>query len=109
MRQTANRLLAAAFLCIAAGHATGQPAGSAGEAAGTTDTATRGATAATNGLNPIALGAVVANPGSFQMQAVTQKVDITDAMMAGSDHSDDWILHGRTYDNQRFSPFDQVN
>jgi alcohol dehydrogenase (cytochrome c) len=111
MRKTANRLLAAAALCIIAGSAAGQgtAVGSAGEAAGTTDAATRGATAATNGLNPIALGAVVANPGTFQMQPVTQNVDITDAMMADSDHSDHWILHGRTYDNQRFSPFDQVN
>ena len=49
------------------------------------------------------------NSGSFQNQPVTQKVDITDEMMLGSDHSDDWILHGRTYDNQRFSPFTQIN
>ncbi|MCX7280676.1 MAG: PQQ-binding-like beta-propeller repeat protein, partial [Alphaproteobacteria bacterium] len=32
-----------------------------------------------------------------------------DAMMLDSDHSDDWILHGRTYDNQRFSPFNDIN
>ena len=49
------------------------------------------------------------NPGSFQIQPVTQKVDVTDAMMLESDQSDDWILHGRTYDNQRFSPFTQIN
>jgi alcohol dehydrogenase (cytochrome c) len=47
--------------------------------------------------------------GSFQNQPVTQKVDVTDAMMLGSASSDDWILHGRTYDNQRFSPFTQIN
>src|SRR6185312_17238707 len=53
------------------------------------------------GLNP--------GTGSFQNQPVTRKVDVTDAMMLGSDRSDDWILHGRTYDNQRFSPFTQIN
>lgn len=32
-------------------------------------------------------------------------VNITDSMMqnAGSDDND-WLLHGRTYDNQRYSP-----
>jgi alcohol dehydrogenase (cytochrome c) len=29
--------------------------------------------------------------------------------MLDSDHSDDWIVHGRTYDNQRFSPFTDIN
>jgi len=29
--------------------------------------------------------------------------------MLNSDQSDDWILHGRTYDNQRFSPFTDIN
>ena len=47
--------------------------------------------------------------GSFQNQPVTQKVDVTDAMMMEAGSSDDWILHGRTYDNQRFSPFTQIN
>ncbi|HEY4077752.1 MAG TPA: PQQ-binding-like beta-propeller repeat protein [Rhizomicrobium sp.] len=57
----------------------------------------------------IALGNHVDNPGTFQMQPVTQKVDITDAMMLDADRSDDWILHGRTYDNQRFTPFTDIN
>jgi glucose dehydrogenase len=65
-------------------------AGSAGEAAG-----------------PV--GGLAPGTGSFQNQPVTQKVDITDAMMLSADRSDDWILHGRTYDNQRFTPFTQVN
>ncbi|HEX4152243.1 MAG TPA: PQQ-binding-like beta-propeller repeat protein [Steroidobacteraceae bacterium] len=36
-------------------------------------------------------------------------VNITDAMMrdSGSD-TNDWLLHGRTYDNQRYSPLDQI-
>src|ERR1700678_51384 len=77
------------------------PVGSAGEAAP--------AIGARPGAGNIALGAVVPNPGSFQIQPITQKVDVTDAMMLDSDHSDDWIVHGRTYDNQRFSPFTDVN
>jgi alcohol dehydrogenase (cytochrome c) len=55
------------------------------------------------------VGGVAAGTGSFQNQPVTQKVDVTDAMMLGADRSDDWIVHGRTYDNQRFSPFTQIN
>nr|WP_298721087.1 PQQ-binding-like beta-propeller repeat protein [uncultured Steroidobacter sp.] len=37
-------------------------------------------------------------------------VTVTDQMMlnADSDHSN-WMLHGRTYDNQRFSPLTQIN
>jgi PQQ-dependent dehydrogenase (methanol/ethanol family) len=36
-------------------------------------------------------------------------VNVTDAMMrnAASD-ANDWVLHGRTYDNQRFSPLQQI-
>src|ERR1700722_18705189 len=77
------------------------PVGDAGEAAP--------AIGARANAGNIALGAVVANPGSFQMQPVTQKIDISDAMMLDSDRSDDWIVHGRTYDNQRFSPFTDIN
>jgi PQQ-dependent dehydrogenase (methanol/ethanol family) len=55
------------------------------------------------------VGGLSASTGSFQNQPVTQNIDITDAMMLDADRSDGWILHGRTYDNQRFSPFTQVN
>jgi len=113
MRLIRHVWLLAAIVCASLAHnASGQdarPAGSAGEAAGVSDDAHKSAGAATNGINPVALGNVVPNPGSFQMQAVRQNVDITDAMMRGSDASDGWLLHGRTYDNQRFSPFDQIN
>jgi len=118
MKNSAIALLAAACLGLC-GSALGQAAnapppktpapktqesvGSAGEAA-----APIGGRA-TEGINPVSYGAVTANPGSFQMQPVHQKVDVTDAMMLASDGSDDWILHGRTYDNQRFSPFTDVN
>ncbi|HYJ35796.1 MAG TPA: hypothetical protein VEV64_06535, partial [Rhizomicrobium sp.] len=112
MKKSAIALLAAAWLNLSwglSGSALGQaaktpqPVGSAGEAA-----APIGGRA-TEGINPILLGSNPANPGAFQMQPVTQKVDISDAMMLDSDHSDDWILHGRTYDNQRFSPFTDIN
>lgn len=107
MTKSAIASLAAACLMLC-GSAVGQaqrpaePVGSAGEAAAPVGQATAG-------IDPILLGAVVANPGSFQMRPVTQKVDISDAMMLESDRSDDWILHGRTYDNQRFSPFTDIN
>jgi len=111
MKLSAIALLAAACLGLC-GSALGQatrtpePVGSAGEAAGPAGGPTSTATA---GIDPIVLGAVAANPGAFQMGAVTQKVDVTDAMMLDSGKSDDWIVHGRTYDNQRFSPFTQIN
>ena len=85
MRKSAFAWLAGALLL--SGSALGQaqqtraPAGDAGEAAP--------AIGARPTAGNIALGAVVANPGSFQMQAVTQKVDITDPMMLDSDRSDD--------------------
>ena len=67
-------------LLLLSGSALGQqspksqaPVGSAGEAAAPIG--------ARPGAGNVALGAVVANPGSFQMQPVTQKVDITDAMI----------------------------
>ncbi|MBB6247912.1 PQQ-binding-like beta-propeller repeat protein [Rhodanobacter sp. A1T4] len=37
-------------------------------------------------------------------------VTITDAMMASpADHPADWLLHGRDYANQRFSPLKEIN
>ena len=105
-----KKIILLAALCLLCGGADSQtPAGSAGEAAGAINPATAGGGPTTNGLNPVALGQIVANPGSFQMQPVTQNVDISDAMMLGSDHSNDWLVHGRSYDNQRFSPFNDIN
>lgn len=48
-------------------------------------------------------GAVVAKP-------VTANVASTDTMLlnAGRDQ-DNWLLHGRTYDNQRYSPLTQID
>ena len=99
MKRSPFALLTAVALSVLVGAQAPRPPetakGSAGEAADAQ-------------LN-IALGNHVDNPGTFQMQPVTQKVDITDAMMADAGRSDDWILHGRTYDNQRFTHFTDIN
>src|SRR5215472_6695213 len=105
MTRFARAWLAAALLVT--GNAWAQPArppaGSAGEAAPAI-----GARLGANN-NDIALGKAVANPGSFQLQKIDRRVEITDQMMLDSDRSNDWIVHGRTYDNQRFSPFTDIN
>ena len=47
-----------------------------------------------------------------QMTAVPDaaKVTVTDDMMKGADQNGkDWLLHGRTWSNQRYSPLDQIN
>ena len=36
-------------------------------------------------------------------------VDVTDSMLQGAaSNRSDWLLHGRTYDNQRYSPLQQI-
>ena len=36
-------------------------------------------------------------------------VDVTDSMLRGAaSNRSDWLLHGRTYDNQRYSPLQQI-
>ena len=94
MQKSAIALLCL-MLCGSALAQTPQPAagvkGSAGEAAA-------------------AVGASSApKPESFLNQAATQNVDVSDAMMLDADRSEGWILHGRTYDNQRFSPLTEIN
>jgi len=56
------------------------------------------------------LGPAGANVTSYQMKPVTADVENTDQqrLNADADH-DNWRLHGRTYDNQRFSPLTQIN
>jgi alcohol dehydrogenase (cytochrome c) len=99
MRKSAIALLAAACLTLcggALGQAPQQPqpapgvAGSAGEAAP-------------------AVGGAAPRTETFQNQTPAQNVDVTDPMMLDADKSDGWILHGRTYDNQRFSPLADIN
>jgi len=47
---------------------------------------------------------------SYQMKPVTGDVTNTDAQRINADaDQDNWRLHGRTYDNQRFSPLTEIN
>jgi alcohol dehydrogenase (cytochrome c) len=49
-------------------------------------------------------------PASIQSKPITADVTVTDAMMRGAaKDQNNWLLHGRTYDNQRFSPLTQIN
>jgi PQQ-dependent dehydrogenase (methanol/ethanol family) len=75
----------------AQGQAARAPVGSAGEAAR-------------------AVGARQAPPTSSSIRPVTANVDVSDAqrLNAASDR-DNWLLYGRTYDNQRFSPLTQID
>src|SRR5581483_1921576 len=47
---------------------------------------------------------------SFQMEPITTDVTNNDAARINANSDvDNWRLHGRTYDNQRFSPLKQIN
>ena len=49
-------------------------------------------------------------PVTILSQAVTANVASTDQQLLHADSDqDNWLLHGRTYDNQRFSPLAQIN
>src|SRR5665213_3262539 len=49
-------------------------------------------------------------PATIQAKAITVNVTVTDAQLRdAAQDQDDWRLHGRTYDNQRFSPLTQIN
>src|SRR3569833_2956196 len=49
----------------------------------------------------------VINPHAYP---ITANVTVTDQQLLNADKDqDNWLLHGRTYDNQRFSPLTQVN
>ena len=49
-------------------------------------------------------------PATVVTSPITTNVTVTDAMLrnAGND-MDNWLLNGRTYDNQRFSPLTQID
>ena len=50
------------------------------------------------------------NAVSFQMRPVTADLSNSDAQRINADaDQDNWRLHGRTYDNQRFSPLTEIN
>jgi PQQ-dependent dehydrogenase (methanol/ethanol family) len=69
-----------------------QPVGSAGEGA-----AAKGALSAAQA------------PVSFSMLPITARVEVTDEQLlnAGND-PDNWLMNGRSYDNQRFSSLTQI-
>src|SRR5205085_3942223 len=47
---------------------------------------------------------------SYQMKPVTADIENSDRQRIEADaDQDNWRLHGRTYDNQRFSPLTQIN
>ena len=48
--------------------------------------------------------------GAVVTQAIAADVSVDDSRLlkAGQDQ-DNWLLHGRTYDNQRFSPLTQIS
>ncbi len=49
-------------------------------------------------------------PVTILSKAVTANVASTDeSLLNAAGNQDDWLLHGRTYDNQRFSPLTQIN
>lgn len=94
------RMAAFAVLCAGglgwAGPAPGQSAPTAGRSGG----------------EATSTSAIPANmiPEYFSMQPVTANVDVSEGqrLNAGS-NLDDWLLYGRTYDNERFSPLTQIN
>jgi len=51
-----------------------------------------------------------AAPTVVVLKPVTANVTVTDRQMLGADADrDNWLLHGRTYDNQRYSPLTQID
>jgi alcohol dehydrogenase (cytochrome c) len=47
---------------------------------------------------------------AIQAKPITANVTVTDAqLLSAAQDQDDWRLHGRTYDNQRFSPLSQIS
>ena len=48
--------------------------------------------------------------GAIVAQAIAADVTVDDARLLNAAHDqDNWLLHGRTYDNQRFSPLTQIS
>jgi PQQ-dependent dehydrogenase (methanol/ethanol family) len=49
-------------------------------------------------------------PDTLTARPVTANVDVTDAQMLAADKDkNNWLLHGRTYDGQSYSPLTQIN
>jgi len=47
-------------------------------------------------------------PVSAAQAGTARAVDAT-ALLSAADNREDWLTHGRTYDEQRFSPLDRIN
>ena len=63
---------------------------------------TAGEAAPANGAAPA--------PESYSIKPIAAHVDVSDAMRVNANADrDDWLLYGRTYDNQRFSPLTGIN
>lgn len=58
-------------------------------------------------LHLAAVALLLLSSGPIQAQAI-QEQPVTEAMLLNPDPSD-WLMYSRTYDNQRFSPLDQIN
>jgi PQQ-dependent dehydrogenase (methanol/ethanol family) len=64
------------------------------------------------GLAPHALAQQneAAATGKGMTRPIGVNVNVTDAQLLGADNDlDNWLLYGRTYDNKRYSPLDQIN
>ena len=49
-------------------------------------------------------------PVTILSKAITANVASTDeSLLNAAGNQDDWLLYGRTYDNQRFSPLTQID
>lgn len=49
-------------------------------------------------------------PDTILVRPITADVTVTDRQLLAADSDqDNWLIHGRTYDNQRFSPLAQIN
>ena len=49
-------------------------------------------------------------PETVQVRPITANVTVTDEQLLRADtDTNNWLLNGRTYDNQRFSPLKQIN
>ena len=86
--------LLSSMIVVGAGLSLAQPAAQNSDASSSATSASGSAAAVARGLSP----------------AVPVNVDVTYQQLLGADQSpNNWMLYGRTYDNQRFSPLDQIN
>jgi alcohol dehydrogenase (cytochrome c) len=79
-----------------------------GQAAGQVPAAAGAAAAAGHETLPPA--AAAPPPATVVTRPIAANVTLSDAQLRNADKdADNWLLHGRTYDNQRYSPLTQIN